>query len=146
MKNKKNILIACAVLLLLALSVPLVLATVGGAKERAYSIADRLLGLGFNVLDTYQYGLLPRGGAYVVTTTLQAGVSYVFVAGGCQDAYDVDVGLFDENGNLIDVDEDNSTLAVAEVTPKWTGPFYIKIVMHDSTRNGAHWVLLTAYK
>ena len=121
-------------------------ATVAGAKRNAFRIADKLYELGFDVRETYQYGLLAKGGSYVLNTTLYEGNSYVFVAGGCQDAYDIDLILFDENGNLIDRDRDNDTLAVVEVSPIWTGPFYLKIVMADSTANGAHWVLLTAYK
>ena len=120
--------------------------TVAGAKRSAYAIARTFSNMGFNVRDTYQYGLLMRGESHTIKTTLYAGNAYVFIAGGCEDAYDVDIRVFDENGNLVARDSDHEDVAVAEVTPRWTGPFYIKITMYDSTSNGAHWVLVTGYK
>lgn len=136
---------ASALLLILALT-GAGHATVAGAKRTAYAIARTFAQIGFNVRDTYQFGYLARGASHIIKTTLYAGNSYVFIAGGCEDAYDIDVRLFDENGNLVARDNDQEDVAVAEITPAWTGPFYLRITMYDATPNGAHWVLVTGYK
>ena len=40
---------------------------------------------------------------------------------------DLDIYLYDENGNLIDKDIDDSDNCVVEVTPKWSGKFTLKV-------------------
>ncbi|MGK0187515.1 MAG: hypothetical protein ACI9R3_003303 [Verrucomicrobiales bacterium] len=122
------------------------LASEFGASTSARSLLQSLRANGYSVRDQYNHGTLGHGQSTIVRTTLHKGNSYVLAAGGCEDAYDVDILIYDENGNLLDRDTDNSNLAVAEITPRWTGTFYIKIVMFDSTRDGAHWVLQTAWK
>jgi len=88
-------------------------------------------------------GVLARGQSTLVRTTLYRGNTYAFIAGGCEDAYDVDIAVYDENGNLIRRDNDDSPVAVAEdIVPRWTGTFFIKVTMYRSTSNGAHYILL----
>ena len=101
---------------------------------------------GLAVREHYQSGLLRKGKSQVVKTTLHAGNEYYFVAGGCEDAYDVDIAIYDENWNLIERDNDNQAVAAVKVKPRWTGKFYVKITMYNSTSDGAHWVLQTAFK
>ena len=78
-------------------------------------------------------------------TTLLEGYTYKIVAAGCADAYDVDIRVFDQNGNLIDGDDDTSNVAVADVTPRWTGTFNIVVTLYDSKYNGAHVFVEYAY-
>ncbi len=121
-------------------------ASIAGARASARALLITLVDrLGLSVRDQYDQGLLQRGDFIVVETYLNAGNHYFLVAGGCEDAYDVDIDLFDENGGLIASDPDASSVAVAEVSPRWSGKFYVRITMYDSTPNGAHWVLQTAY-
>jgi hypothetical protein len=40
---------------------------------------------------------------------------------------DLDLYIYDENGNLIDSDTDNTDHCVCSFTPKWTGKFVIKV-------------------
>ena len=47
---------------------------------------------------------------------------------------------------LIDSDKDAQVLAVANITPRWSGTYFIKITMYNSTRNGAHYVVQYAYQ
>jgi hypothetical protein len=70
---------------------------------------------------------------------------YYLVVGGCEDAYDVDISVYDEDGNFIDSDNDEMPVGVVQVSPKWSGTFYVKITMYNSTSNGAHWVLQTGF-
>lgn len=122
-------------------------ASSAGAKRNAQALFEimRLKG-GLQVLDTFHQGLLPKGKHILLNREFIAGNDYVLVAGGCEDAYDVDIAVFDENGNLVSKDTDNQKVAVAKFSPKWTGKFHIMIKMYNSTSNGAHWVLQTGYK
>ena len=121
-------------------------ASVAGAQYNANVLFRTLKGLGWNVRESFSYGLLAHGESQIIRTTLHAGNTYKIVAAGCEDAYDVDVAVFDENGNLIDSDHDTSRLAVADITPTWSGTFYIKVTMYDSTPNGAHFIVQYAYR
>jgi len=51
--------------------------------------------------------------------------AYVLVSGDGDT--DLDLYVYDENGNLIDSDTDRSDDCVASFTPRWTGYFKIKI-------------------
>ena len=140
--------VIAAAALTLAISGPstTALASEFGASLSARSLLQSLRANGYSVRDQYNHGILGHGQSTIIRTTLHEGNSYVLAAGGSEDAYDVDILIYDENGNLLDRDTDSSNLAVAEITPRWTGTFYIKIVMFDSTHDGAHWVLQTAWK
>lgn len=48
---------------------------------------------------------------------------------------DLDLYVYDENGNLIDSDTDSTDVCVASWTPKWTGYFRIKIRNWGNVRN-----------
>lgn len=48
---------------------------------------------------------------------------------------DLDLYIYDENGNLIDSDIDNTDICVCTWTPRWTGRFKIKIVNRGSVYN-----------
>lgn len=121
-------------------------ASLDGARFSARRLFQTLEANGWNVRGHFSRGLLARGQSITVRTTLHAGNTYKLVAGGCEDAYDVDIRVYDENGNFIDSDSDSSRVAVATVTPAWSGTFLVKITMYNSTPNGAHWVLQYAYK
>lgn len=117
-----------------------------GARAAARILLRTLAINDWNVRDQFSWGLLDRGDSITIRTTLHAGNSYKLVAAGCEDAYDVDIRVYDENGNFIDGDGDSSRVAVADVSPAWSGTFLVKITMYNSTPNGAHWVLQYAYQ
>jgi len=62
----------------------------------------------------------------VYTITFKRGeLARVGVVG---DGYtDLDLYIYDENGNLIDFDDDSTATCLCEWVPKWTGKFTIKI-------------------
>jgi len=114
------------------------------ARRNAYALF-MALNLNWDVRELYNGALLRRKQSVRFETTLREGNTYKIVAAGCDDAYDVDVRVFDENGNLIDRDVDSSKVAVADVTPKWTGTYYIVVTLYDSKYNGAHVFVEYAY-
>ncbi len=107
---------------------------------------NKLKELGWNVRDTYTTGLLRLGQSVVITTKLEKGNKYKLVAGGCNDASDIDIAVYDENDELISKDTDESVVSVAEITPKWSGEFKVKVTMYRSTKDGAHYVLQYAWR
>jgi len=72
--------------------------------------------------DTIQSG-------YVQTYTLalRRGEPTVIVVAG-NDASDLDCYLYDDGGNEVDRDDDNTDVCRLEVKPLWTGIFTLKIV------------------
>ena len=115
------------------------------ARRNAYALFMTLNLVNLEVRELYNGALLRRGESIRFETTLIEGYSHMIVAAGCDDAYDVDVRVFDQNGNLIDRDNDSSNIAVADVTPKWTGTFYIVVTLYNSKYNGAHVFVEYAY-
>jgi len=115
------------------------------ARRNAYAVFMLLNLADWDVRELYNGALLRRGQSVRFETTLWEGYSYKVVAAGCDDAYDVDIDVYDQNGNLIDGDNDSSNVAVADVTPQWTGTFYIVVTLYDSKYNGAHVFVEYAY-
>ena len=138
-----------SLMLIIAISISFPLtagSTVAGAKKIALAAAAAFVSEGFDVRNKYSLGYLERGESTFIRATLYAGNDYVLIAGGCEDAYDIDIKVYDENKHLIAEDRDARPLALVTVSPKWSGAYYIKVTMYKSTRNGAHWVLITGFK
>jgi hypothetical protein len=130
-----------------ALMVTPATASVMGARITAARLFDALSDDWF-VRDHFTSGLLNVGQSVYIRTTLHAGRNYKIVAGGCEDAFDVDIAVYDENGNFIDGDDDTTALAVADVAPRWTGTFIVKVTMYSvrpRSGNAAHYVVQYAY-
>lgn len=128
-----------------AMILPGLQASEKSAAATAKSLLNLLKEKGWNVRDTYTTGLLRRGQHVVVKTTLEKGNKYQLVVGGCDDATDIDIEVYDENDELVSKDESKSVLSVAKITPKWSGEYKIKVIMFDSTPDGAHYVLQYAW-
>ena len=121
-------------------------ASEAGASAAARYLFTELEQRGWNIRDFYNTGLLRRGDSRIIRTTLYVGRQYKLVAAGCEDAADVDIRVYDENGNFISGDNDTSVLAVADITPRWSGTFHVKVTMYNSVPNGAHYVLQYAFQ
>lgn len=139
---KKFLILALAGIML----APAAEATTAQAKAKAYKIAQALKKQNISFRDNYWHGLLKYKGSTTIKTTLKAGTQYVLVGGGCNDAYNVDIIVYDENWNEVGRDTKNDTVPIVRVKPKWSGTFHIKVQMANSTRNGAHYALIIGYK
>ena len=135
-----------AVALASMFTAPAVEATTAQAKIKAYRIASVLKKQGISFRNDYWHGLLRYKGSTTIKTTLKANTQYYLVGGGCADAYDVDISVYDQNGNLVGRDNKINAVPVVRVNPKWSGTFYIKVHLARSTRNGAHYALIVGYK
>jgi hypothetical protein len=72
---------------------------------------------------------LGNNGSDVLTLNLRAGVSYAIVGVCDEDCSDLDMQIFDENGNRIDFDNRSNDVPVVTVTPRRTGRFRVKVDM-----------------
>jgi hypothetical protein len=72
-------------------------------------------------------GVLGPGQTEAFDVVLQGGVSYTIFVDPYQVGVDFDLGIFDENGNLVAQDTSTAPNAVCVVTPRWTGPFRLVV-------------------
>jgi hypothetical protein len=133
------------VLIVLALLFPLSLAVFADFTEARAALQRAL-----DKLETYGYHL-PDGGlgsawwvwnmnpGYYnqVNRTFYAGNSYALVAAGDSRVSDVDLKVYDENWNLIDSDDDSSSVAIVTFTPRWTGVFHVRTIYYSGASVGS---------
>lgn len=74
-------------------------------------------------------GAINTGASRTHSVGLNAGTSYMIVAACDQDCTDIDMWLYDENGNLIDEDVLDDDYPVLEVSPVRSATFQIRLQM-----------------
>ena len=145
MRNTKMRTLLVGLALVVALALPqMALADISGAKKAAWKMGETFENIGYNVRETRTFGTLERGAYFTSRVTLFEGSTYAFIAAGDDKAKDLNVKIYDENGYLVAEDDDVMKVAVAKVTPRWSGTFFVRITMVDSVPAGASWYMLTA--
>jgi len=112
-------------------------------KQSAQNIIDKqllrvgvILALdGYSITHDIKYGSLYDNRYDNYYFSLSRGWTYKIYAACDGDCGDIDLCLYDENGNKIDCDETTDDQPVVEVTPKWTGRFRLKVHMYDCRIN-----------
>ncbi|ASC71194.1 hypothetical protein XM38_021460 [Halomicronema hongdechloris C2206] len=84
---------------------------------------------GFDLTHEPYLGQLADNTQEPITLDLRGGVSYGIIGVCDSDCGDMDLELYDENGNLIDSDTETDAMPIVEVTPQWDGPFTINVIM-----------------
>jgi hypothetical protein len=84
---------------------------------------------GYELTSAPYTGSLRQGQVDDLKVDLNAGQNYLFIGLCDQDCGDIDLYLYDENGQLIDSDIKNDDKPLVLVTPRWSGRFYIKVKM-----------------
>ena len=84
---------------------------------------------GFSSTHNRYNGQLRAGQEETVTLDLNAGTSYMMVAQCDSDCSDIDMWLYDENGNLIDEDVLVDDTPIVEVTPIRNARFSLRARM-----------------
>jgi hypothetical protein len=74
-------------------------------------------------------GALTDGADVVHTVILEADVPVRFTGTCDRDCSDLDLVLFDEDGNEVAADRLYDNLPMVTVTPRWTGQFHVRVVM-----------------
>lgn len=108
-----------------------------GAKAQSSSVYDQLVRIsetmieqGYSKSHDFEVDDLNEDESDRYTVTLQKGTTYKIIAVCDNDCQDIDLCLFDENGNEIDCDTTEDDVPIVEATPKWTGEFTIKVTMY----------------
>ena len=71
-----------------------------------------------------------NGGRYeTLTLRFQEGSTYAVVGACDADCSDLDLRLYDEDGNLIDSDMNPDDRPIVAVQPAWTGGFRVRVIM-----------------
>ena len=126
-----------AILFVLAASVsPLTLAAQQSAVyDQLVKISEVLINQGYSKSHDFEVDYLNESETDDYTITLTKGVTYKIVAVCDNDCEDIDLCIWDENGNRIDCDESEDDYPVLEVTPRWTGEFSFRVTMYDCGNN-----------
>jgi len=89
---------------------------------------------------TRHYDSVNAGATDSYTMRFRGGELAMVIVSGDGDT-DLDLFVYDENGNLIDSDQDGTDDCVCTFTPRWTGTFKIKIKNYGRVYN--RYVLVT---
>ncbi len=89
---------------------------------------DRMLDNGW-VVEHIEFDWMRLGEVYVSTETLSAGHTFKIVGVGGHGIADLDIRVYDENGNLVAADTLNDDVPEVDITPAWTGPFRVEVAV-----------------
>jgi hypothetical protein len=65
--------------------------------------------------------------------TLSSGNAYIFLTADGKEATSLGIEIYDENMNLVSQNVEGSPYASGGVQPEWTGTFYIRIMLLETT-------------
>jgi len=77
-------------------------------------------------------GWMDQGESVSIRRDLEVGVRYVFIAGGDDDAIDVDLEILDASGNRLVHDTATDSIAIVEFRPYSTEPYEIRTTLYRS--------------
>lgn len=95
--------------------------------DRASQIVQ---GAGYRKTHDYEYAAMNDNATKRFDVRLNEGMTYKLVAACDNDCSDIDMKLFDQNGNLIDSDVSGDDIPIVDVTPSWSGPFTVEMRMY----------------
>ena len=88
--------------------------------------------------DVYQ-GRLNNHANEFLTITLRPGTAYAFLGVCDEDCSDIDLRLFDPDGDEVDSDVGTDDWPVVKVTPKVGGKFRVKVIMAACTTDPCYY-------
>lgn len=89
---------------------------------------------------------LREGEQFEISMHLYAGAEYLFVAAGCEDAFDVDITILNSDGAILDYDDDYSELAIMKFVAPYSGKYIIQTSLANGKDNGSHVSFIAGYK
>ena len=103
------------------------------ARERMIAGATALhtKSYAYDGVTPFSLAFVDRKGAASITTPLDAGTDYAFVAVGDDDATDVDVIVKDSAGRIVAQDVDEQEVAAAPFTPGKSGKYTVTLRLTD---------------
>ncbi len=134
MKTKTTIKTAIALVSSVILLTPMVALANQYTDQIRVQLLGAALSLGFGnynlAYDPY-IDTLDSDRSEYLTVNLRGGTSYALVGVCDQDCQDLDLRLYDENGNLVSSDSDTDDFPVVSVTPRWSGQYKVKVTMYE---------------
>jgi hypothetical protein len=98
-------------------------------------IADKLESYGFHFDRNIVTDDLGNRGTEVYSMDLRKGEDYVIIGVCDEDCVDLDLKVYDDNGNLIASDNDTDSTPMVQITPRWSAGFTLKAEMADCRNN-----------
>ena len=84
-------------------------------------------------------GSLNNGMYEDLTITLRPGVSYAFMGVCDEDCHDVDLRLYDPDGDEVDADVRTDDWPIVMVTPRYKGTYQVRVIMASCSRNPCYY-------
>ncbi len=85
------------------------------------------------------YDKLKHGGTDTYVFTLKKGITYKIISVCDEDCADLDLVLYDENGNEISRDTSNDSAPIVDANPAWTGQFRLKVKMYSCRKDPCYY-------
>jgi hypothetical protein len=79
-------------------------------------------------------GFLEKEGSMGYTRNFEKGKIYYLLAGGDDNAYDLDIEIYDKNDKQVAADNENDNSPVLKFEPPETGEYRMKIILHDADK------------
>lgn len=98
----------------------------------AIQLINTLYGAGLNGYESTHdpyVNMLYHGGTGYVNINLDAGKSYGIVGVCDRDCSDLDITVYDQNGNLVGYDNDDDSTLIVGFTPRRSGTYRVKVDM-----------------
>lgn len=108
-----------------------------------YQLSQAAISLGIN--GSYQLTHDPHVGdlsdenSESLYLNLNSGISYAFVGVCDEDCPDLDLYLYDADGNLIDSDTGSDDYPMVQVSPRWSDRFSVKVSMANCTASTCYY-------
>ncbi|CAN5508957.1 hypothetical protein BH20VER1_BH20VER1_12150 [soil metagenome] len=133
---------------LLAVTLPLALASVDDAQSFALQAAEPYVKEGFQVREDYWGGDLAAGEKKAVRQQLFKGNEYWFWLGTEVEKASVSVHIYDAEGKLVEQPDSwqKGQFAAAHVIPPSTGSYYIIVSVESSPEERTHWALVYGFR
>ena len=100
-------------------------------EEQVASIKRLMSEKGYEVTHGITYGSLNDDEADSYDIDLDKGWDYKICAVCDGDCGDIDLCIFDDNGNQVDCDKQDDDLPILDVSPKYSAEFKLKIYMPE---------------
>jgi hypothetical protein len=96
---------------------------------------DFLSGRGYTMSGDVYDGKLNADSFEDLTITLRPGTSYAFMGVCDEDCHDIDLRLYDPDGDEVDSDIRSDDWPIVTVTPGFKGTYRVRVVMASCSRN-----------
>lgn len=106
---------------------------VAQVRRQLQAAGHRLEGSGYSMTHEIFTGSLNNGANEFVAVPLDIGMSYELIGTCDTDCSDLDLVLFDPDGNQVDSDVQLDDVPIVSVSPRRSGTYRVKVIMAKCT-------------